>query len=72
MGQNYEVSVNSFATMLDGKAVNALSGNFATSRCPVCRKTYKDFKDDEPQFQLPDDDNHTMFLISLGISLLHA
>lgn len=54
-------------TMVDGKVVNFASDNKATLRCNICKKTFKDFKND-----VPGNENFDKKLYDFGISPLHS
>lgn len=58
-------------TMCDGKAVNALVHNAATTRCPVCLETWATFKNMLPNENLPEDEEMVKRL-KYGPSSLHA
>ena len=56
-------------TMVDQKTINYLTNNTASTRCYICKKTFKDFKDDFPgTFDHKADKN----VLNFGISPLHA
>ena len=40
----FSVKINALSTMLDGKCINAIMGNNATTRCRGCGETNKDFR----------------------------
>ena len=42
---DFSISIRSLFTAIDGKMFNAFINNRATTRCPICLLTYKDFKD---------------------------
>lgn len=46
-GKDVEVSFNVDLTLLDGKALNNVLDNDATTRCPICLLTMKNFNSDE-------------------------
>ena len=54
-------------TMTDGKVVNYATDNTATLRCNICKKTFRDFKDDLPTFD-PISDK----IADFGIAPLHS
>ena len=61
---NAEFSVGK--TLFDGKCVNAISGNRATNRCPICLETAWNFNSNEADFTPVDN-----FLLN-GLGLLHC
>ena len=65
--KNIHVDLKYQYSMCDGKVINALVGNNATSRCPVCRKTSKHFMGDTPRPAALVDDARLM-----TISVLHT
>ena len=46
--RNFRVQFQGRASMLDGKCLNTVSHNNATSRCHMCKKTAKQFMSDVP------------------------
>lgn len=44
MEKKFNVTLLPASTMLDGKAMNAITGNAATTRCRICKNTFKGFK----------------------------
>ena len=58
------------ATMLNGKAMNTVVGNNASSKCPLCLKTRKDFKNDMPFIDHPVE--NAVENNNYSISLLHC
>ena len=55
-GKEVSIFYEVYQTMFDGKCVNALVKNPATSRCPMCLNTTHQFNSEDVDFT-PDDEN---------------
>lgn len=66
-GEVSKVKYKISKTLFDGKCVNCILGNKATSRCPVCGRTSGEFKDQSKDFS-PISEDH----LKLGLGLLHV
>lgn len=49
-GNNITMKFNVYETLFDGKCMNAVVGNKATSRCPICLKTIHQFNNSKEYF----------------------
>lgn len=66
-GEISKVKYKISKTLFDGKCVNCILGNKATTRCPICGKTSSEFKDTSKDFS-PISEDH----LKLGLGLLHV
>ena len=65
-GKNAQVQFKVFFTLFDGKCVNAIVGNRATSKYPMCLRTAHKFGNKNDTFT-PNDTS-----LELGLGLLHC
>lgn len=64
--KNVKVTFNVYQTLFDGKCVNTIVGNSATTRCPMCLRTSHQFNN------FDDDFAPIMSSLKYGLGLLHC
>ena len=66
-GKSVKVKYHVSQTLYDGKCVNEITGNTATSRCPMCKKSVHDFGNLNDTFKVKRESN-----LKYGLGLLHC
>lgn len=65
-GKKVNISFEVYETMYDGKCLNAIVGNKATTRCPICTRTSHTFNNPDEYF------NPILSNLKYGLGLLHC